>query len=292
MRAGKMFNLPWLRYRHLIALLARGIKSNIFLLVSSIILQNVAKNNKIVFPNKNQTRCLTNVTFNIIIVLQNIKIGEFFMFSLLFIDDDNNLTRQIERYFGQNYNIEIAENLAEADKILKRFTPDIAVCDVILPDGNGLDYIRSGAIPSPVIILSQLGDDKTVIAGLSCCIDYCVKPISMSVLEKRILMRLGYCDSVIKVGKLTIDHAQKQVKYCGREIELTSSEFNILHFLVTHPKQLFSADEIYEPIWGMESLHSSAVRYHISNLRKKLKEAAPDKEFIHTNFGKGYSFDG
>jgi DNA-binding response OmpR family regulator len=213
------------------------------------------------------------------------------MFSLLFIDDDNNLTRRIERYFGQNYNIEIADSLKEADRILKVFTPDLTVADIILPDGNGLEYVKAGAIPSPVIILSGLSDDKTVIEGLSCCVDYCVKPISMTVLEKRILTRLGYNDSVIKAGKLTIDHASKCAKYDGKQIILTSSEFNILYFLSTHPKQIFTADEIYEPIWGMESLHSSAVRYHISNLRKKLKDAAPNKQFIRTSFGKGYVFD-
>ena len=75
-----------------------------------------------------------------------------------------------------------------------------------------------------------------------------------------------------------------------KEIHLTSSEFNILHFLMTHPNQFFLANEIYEQVWKSKSLNTTTIKRHLSTLRRKMIEVEPKKTFILTQFGNGYAF--
>ena len=213
------------------------------------------------------------------------------MYSLLFIDDDCALSDSFEKYFGETSLVRIAGSLTEAIGVLREFRPDLVVLDLVLPDGSGLDFLQSGAIAAPVIILSSLGDDETMLAGLSSCVDYCVKPVSLPVLEKRILLRLGRAGKSVATGGLVVDETSRSVTYRGKPVPLTASEFNLLSFLTEHPDQVFTAEALYESVWGMKALRSTSVRYHLSNLRQKLKSCAPGKNFISTRFGKGYLFD-
>ena len=113
----------------------------------------------------------------------------------------------------------------------------------------------------------------------------------------RQFLRLRMClrlrkgeDGKIEVGSLKLDTAKRLATYRGEIIQLTGSEFNILHFLMTHAGQYYSAHEIYEAIWKAPSLNSPTIRKHISSMRRKITDVAKNEEFILTDFGKGYAF--
>ena len=124
-------------------------------------------------------------------------------------------------------------------------------------------------------------------------LDYVVKPCSPELLEMRLSLRLLPAQrATVTVNGLTVNSRQRTCVFRGKSIPLTSSEFNILLFLMTHAGQYFLPNEIYENVWKMKSLHTTTVKRHISTLRLKLADACGDVKMIHTEFGKGYCFAG
>jgi DNA-binding response OmpR family regulator len=175
-------------------------------------------------------------------------------------------------------------------QLLKSYTPDLIISDLHFDDGDILDEITQGNITYPTMILSYVCDDDTVIKGLTMCIDYCVKPISITILEKRILMHIADKQGTIRSRGLEINPKSLEVFFNGRKINLTSSEFNILYFLAVNKGHIYTAEQIYEHIWGERALNTTTIRYHLYNLRHKLKNATQEQNFIATHFGRGYVF--
>jgi len=214
---------------------------------------------------------------------------------LLFVEDDERLKQEMIGYFSPQNTVRSASDVEEAVEILgKEGGFDAVVLDLILRHSMGLDLF--GAFPAlpPVIILSSLGEEDTVITGLtSGAADYVTKPCSMRLLETHIALRLlPESDAVETFGRLSVDANTRTVKYQSMTIPLTPSEFNILFFLVKHRGSYFTADEIYEKIWCAPSLHTTTIRAHLSSLRRKMKEALPAADIIRTEFNKGYCFTG
>lgn len=208
---------------------------------------------------------------------------------ILFIEDDIKLLHQLIEYFKPYNNVIFAQNKKEAMALLIDQDYDIIVLDVILPDGSGLDLLK--IITSPTIILSTLGTELDIIDGLDMgAIDYIVKPCSCKLLEKKMELRIPSQQNVIDYKLLYLNPHTRICKYNEKTIPLTCSEFNILHFLITHPNVFFTSNEIYEYVWKAISLNTQTIRKHISSMRRKIIEAAPTENFIVTNFGKGYAF--
>lgn len=214
---------------------------------------------------------------------------------LLFVEDDERLKEEMIGYFSPQNTVRSASDVEEAAEILeKEGNFDAVILDLVLRHSMGLDLF--GAFPAlpPVIILSSLGEEDTVMAGLtSGAADYVTKPCSMRLLETHIALRLQpKSDAVETFGRLSVDANTRTVKYQNTAIPLTPSEFNILFFLVKHRGRYFTADEIYEEIWCAPSLHTTTIRAHLSSLRRKMKEALPKADIIRTEFNKGYCFTG
>ena len=211
---------------------------------------------------------------------------------LLFIEDDLELSKEIHRFFSPNNNIMIAHDLKTADECIKLLKFDAIVTDVILPDGSGLDIFEKYNKLPPVIVMSNLGADDNILEGLYYgAIDYIVKPCSMKVLEAKLVLRLSSQKKAdLRAKGLTLNTSTRKVTYKNEIIQLTSSEFNILHFLMSHPHTFYSSNEIYEKIWLAKALNTTTIRKHISSMRRKLLEATKGQEFILTDFGKGYAF--
>lgn len=209
---------------------------------------------------------------------------------ILFVEDDIELLSRMTKWFRSKGNhVREATSLFDAKNVLENFKPDMIVLDVILPDGSGLELLTTFADLPPVIILSDLGDEANILDGLQAgAVDYIVKPCSMSLLEARMRLRLlPATKAVVECGGLKIDSHHRTVLCYGKPLSLTSSEFNILWFFVNHPNRFFTADEIYEQVWGAPSLQTTTIRRHLSTLRQKLKEISQEN-LIHTEFGKGY----
>ncbi len=213
---------------------------------------------------------------------------------LLFVEDDEVQSKTLCDYFGETNEVVSASTLARAKEAVRdKF--DAVVLDVILPDGTGLDVIPSLPKSTPVIILSDLDSEDNILDGLEAgATDYIVKPCSPRLLEARLSLRLlPPEDAVITKHGLTVNSAMRTVSYRGTPIQLTSSEFNILNFLIRDPGKFYTATEIYEKVWHAPSLHTTTIKYHLHNLRVKLNGASMGSAgLILTEFGKGYAFAG
>ena len=212
---------------------------------------------------------------------------------ILFVDDDRELLTEMTQWFENTGNtLYVADTLSKATEIVRLHNDiDMIILDMILPDGSGLALFEKFDSLPPVIVMSDLGHEDSVLSGFEAGVcDYIVKPCSMKLLEARMKLRfLPSAEAEKTIGGLTINASKRTVFYCGNQVPLTSSEFNILWFLVRNRGVFFHADKIYEKIWQAPSLNTTTIRRHLSTLRQKLKEVSHEN-LVVTEFGKGYAF--
>jgi len=214
---------------------------------------------------------------------------------LLFVEDDEKLKKEMVEYFCPQNVVYTACDVDEAVAILEKEGDfDAIVLDLILKRSMGMDLFKAFPALPPVVILSSLDSEDTIITGLtSGAADYVVKPCAMRLLETHLALRLlPKSDAIETFGQLSVNANTRTVKYQNKTISLTPSEFNILFFLVKHRGSYFTADEIYEKIWCAPSLHTTTIRAHLSSLRRKMKAALPTADVIRTEFNRGYCFTG
>lgn len=214
--------------------------------------------------------------------------------SILIVEDNDALAEQLVEYFSVMNTVTHCKDLSDAIKSVRENRYDIVLLDVILPDGNGLkltEYLDQ----TPVVILSDLGSDSNLIDGFAAgAADYIVKPCSPQILDIKMALRL-LPDSKANITSrgLTLNVKKRTAEYKGKPLELTSSEFNILVFLMQNAGKYFTAPEIYERVWKMPHLNTTTIKAHLSNLRKKMLAASKEcADLIITEFGKGYAFTG
>ncbi len=211
---------------------------------------------------------------------------------LLIIDDDTELTHEFQTYFASAGNtVAVADSIEQGIKHLKTTVFDAVILDIMLPDGEGIALFSACRNLPPVIILSVLADEHNMMEGFSLgAQDYVVKPCSPQLLEMRIALRLlPKPMRVLDIHGLCINSGERTLFYHGRPISLTGSEFNILWFLMSNAGKFFTSNEIFENVWGENSLEQTSIKFHISNLRRKLIEHT-GKQLIMTKFGNGYTF--
>lgn len=211
---------------------------------------------------------------------------------ILIVEDNENLRNELTAYFSVMNRVVPCKNLQSALDAAQSDRFDIALLDVILPDGNGLKLIDSLG-ETPVIILSDLGSDSNMIDGFSAgATDYIVKPASCTLIEMRMALRLVPDGKAQLFSRgLALNAAKRTAAYNNVPLELTSSEFNILMFLMQNAGKFFTAVEIYEQVWNMPHLHTTTIKVHISNLRKKMLAVSSDcAKLLIQEFGKGYAF--
>lgn len=212
--------------------------------------------------------------------------------NILIVEDDDNLRNSLITYFSEMNNVTACNNLKSAVETVAKNKFDIALLDVILPDGSGLKLLEH-IEETPVIILSDLGSDSNMIEGFSSgAIDYIVKPASNAIIEARMSLRMiTESQAQLSSRGLELNTAKRTAVYNKIPLELTSSEFNILMFLMQNAGTFFTANEIYEHVWNMPHLQTATIKVHISNLRKKMLAVSPDcADLLIQEFGKGYAF--
>lgn len=217
--------------------------------------------------------------------------------NVLIVEDGDNLRESLAAYFSERNKVTACKNLKEAVAAANGNEYDIVLLDLILPDGNGKELIKffTQSPPPPIIILSDLGTDENIIDGFSAgAADYIVKPASIPLIETRMALRLlPNSKAAIKLGGMTLNVNNRTAFYDGRTLDLTSSEFNILMFLMQHKGAFFTANEIYEQVWKMPHLNTATIKMHLSNLRKKLLAVSDEcAALLVTKFGNGYAFVG
>ena len=212
--------------------------------------------------------------------------------NILIVEDGDKLRNSLTEYFSAMNKVTACPTLKSAISACAENEYDITLLDLILPDGNGIELLRY-LRRTPVIILSDLGTDENVIDGLSAgAADYIVKPCSPQVIEAKMSLRLlpnGKAN--LSSGGLTLNVQSRTAVYKNTVLDFTSSEFNILTFLMQNAGVYFNANEIYEQVWKMPHLNTETIKKHLSNLRKKLLAVSDQcAALLATKFGKGYAF--
>lgn len=214
--------------------------------------------------------------------------------NVLIVEDNDGLRQNLAEYFSARNEVTACKNLKEAVAAVNENEFDIVLLDLILPDGNGKELLNLLG-HTPVVILSDLGTDENLIDGLNAgATDYIVKPASIPLIETRMAIRLLPNNKAsLTLGGLTLNASRRTAEYKNTSLELTSSEFNILMFLMQHAGNFYTANEIYEQVWKMPHLNTETIKKHLSNLRKKMLAVSDNcAALLATKFGSGYAFVG
>jgi two-component system, OmpR family, response regulator ResD len=223
------------------------------------------------------------------------------MATVLVVDDEPIVRDVVTRYLRRDgFETLEAESGEEARTILETQSPSLVVLDVMLPGINGLDlcqWIRTHS-SLPVILLTARGDEADRIVGLELgADDYVTKPFSpreLAARVKNVLRRTVAGDQhaqAFRFGAIEIDGSSREVMRAGERLRLTAREFDLLLFLVSHPRRVFSRDQLMNKVWGYEAaLDTGTVTVHIRRLREKIEEDAARPRFLETVWGVGYRF--
>ncbi|WP_445170805.1 response regulator transcription factor [Mycolicibacterium sp. Dal123E01] len=219
--------------------------------------------------------------------------------TVLVVDDETVLAEMVSmalRYEG--WNIATAADGASAIAAARGSRPDAVVLDIMLPDMSGLDVLRKLREQNPhlpVLLLTAKDALEDRIAGLTAGgDDYVTKPFSIEevVLRLRALLRrTGVTEedsgAQIVVGDLVLDEDSHEVTRGGELVALTSTEFELLRFLMRNPKRVLSKAQILDRVWSYDfGGRSNIVELYISYLRKKIDSGRDP--MIHTLRGAGY----
>jgi two-component system alkaline phosphatase synthesis response regulator PhoP len=220
---------------------------------------------------------------------------------ILVIEDEERIAQFLERgLIFEGYRVDVAYDGPAGLSLARENPPDLVILDLMLPGMDGLEVCRRiKADPQtrqiPVVMLTAKGEEADIVAGLELgAEDYITKPFSGRVLAARVrrILRKKTEEpepgAVVKVHELTIDPARHEVRVENEPVELTLTEFNILHTLARRPGLVFTRYQIVDAIHGDNYLVTDrAIDVQIVSLRKKL---GPCAKYIETVRGVGYRF--
>ena len=212
---------------------------------------------------------------------------------ILLIEDDAVLGAAVrDQVAGDGHCVDWVQRLDAASHAMAGVAYDLALLDLMLPDGLGIPFLRNlraGHVLTPIIILTALDQVSDRIAGLNAgADDYLVKPFDLAELSARIgsvARRYGGNPSpVLTYGALRIDLAARQLQRDGRPVVLTAREWALLEALLSRPGQIFSKAQLEEKLYAFDAeVESNTIEVHVSRLRKKL-----GAQVIETERGLGY----
>jgi PAS domain S-box-containing protein len=221
---------------------------------------------------------------------------------LLIVEADEAIRRLVaNRLERQNIEVVAAETAAAALAELAHTAFDVAIFDLMLPDGSGIDLLRvlrERGAPTHVIVLSDADSegDRVHALGLGAD-DYVAKPFFVRELTARVLAvrrrQVSVTDSRLVYGTVTIDLAARQVTIDDQPIRLTAKEFDLLAFLAARPRHAFSRDELLRSVWQSDAdwQQVATVTEHMRRLRTKIEVEPHHPRLLHTVRGVGYRFD-
>ncbi len=218
---------------------------------------------------------------------------------ILIVEDDLEINKLLTDFLEENgYEVFCLYDGLHVLDYLQENKIDLLVLDIMLPYRSGdivLSNIRK-QFTLPVIIISakETTQNKIDLLRLGAD-DYITKPFDMEEVLARIesnLRRVQFqnnSQNVLKYEDLILDFEKNLVSVQGIELSLTAKEFSILELLMKYPDKVFSKANLFQSVWGMEYINEdNTLNVHISNLRNKLKNICPEKEFIDTVWGIGY----
>lgn len=220
------------------------------------------------------------------------------MFKILFADDEAKIRETVNDYFtAKGVEVHLAEDGGKAVELVEENEYDLIILDVMMPVLNGLEACRRirKLSKAPILFLSALGEERDLLGGYSSgADDYIVKPFPLSVLfekSQRMIRRYrGLTDeNLIISGEITLDKNRFKVFAGGKEITLSSKDFQLLEYLMSNKNIVLSRQIILSRVWGYDfEGDDRVVDTHIKIIRKALGEKACA---IKTVVNVGYKFE-
>jgi len=235
------------------------------------------------------------------------------MARILLVDDQKDLVWAVRLSLDdEGHEVLTAHNGIEALAIARRHRPDLVILDIVMPQLDGLHVCqrlrRDPTLAAvPILFLTVRSTIEDRIKGLDeGGDDYLAKPFDLGELKARVRALLrraqpaiegnpspGGRGSQLVLGPLRLDLRARQVRVGDKSTQLTPTEFDLLHHLMTHPNELFSSQQLLRQVWGYppETADPVLVRWHIKNLRAKIEADPVNPVYIRTVPRHGYILD-
>lgn len=217
---------------------------------------------------------------------------------ILILEDELSIRRSIEISLQkEGYEVKTAGSISEAERIMEEFTPEMLLCDINLPDGSGLDYIKSirDKTNAHFIMLTALDQETDMVMGYEAgADDYIAKPFSLSVLIMKInayfRKESASENKIIKAGNVKVEKTAMKVYVNDVEVSLSKNEWKLLLMFIENPNIILSKEQILEKIFDIDSdfVDENTVAVNITRLRKKLSSGDDGKNLIKNVRGLGY----
>lgn len=228
------------------------------------------------------------------------------MKNILMVEDDSTITFAVKYAVEQEgFNLDIAENLENARKIVNSKEYDLILLDVMLPDGNGYEFLkqlREHDEDTPVIFLTACDEEVNIVMGLDIGgDDYITKPFRVRELISRInaiLRRKGKSQDsnkkILKFKNISIHTLEARVFKNNEEIFLTSAEYKLLLILIQNKNMVLSRAQILEKLWDVtyDFINDNTLSVYIKRLREKIEDDSSKPQYILTVRGLGYKWNG
>jgi two-component system phosphate regulon response regulator PhoB len=222
------------------------------------------------------------------------------MGKILVVEDEADLAKLVRNWLERDKHlVEVIDNGLEALTHLQIDKFDVIILDLMLPEMSGMEVCRryrQGKGKTPILMLTAKNSVEDKEAGLDAgADDYLTKPFNMKELAARVraLIRRAsdHPNNMYTLRDIEIDASEYRVTKAGAEIHLLPKEFRLLEFLVRHPHQVFSAEDLLASVWESDtSALLDTVRGHIKRLRKKL-DTPGETSIISTVYGIGYRIE-
>ena len=232
--------------------------------------------------------------------------------SVLLVEDDRDIAELIRVNLLELGVVTTVQD--QGDKALKMALENdysLLILDVMLPGVSGLDICRQVREQKPsqaIVMLTAKSSETDRVLGLELgADDYMTKPFSVRELQARVRSQLRKVhvfqaannnvqvvdeNAALVIGALQINQKNHQVVFQENELELTATEFELLHHLASHPNQVFSRSQLLESVWGYHhSGYEHTVNSHINRLRAKIEQDATSPQIVQTVWGVGYKFN-
>ncbi|MFC5700276.1 response regulator transcription factor [Cohnella faecalis] len=224
--------------------------------------------------------------------------------TILIVEDEPSIAKLQRDYLeASGFRTEIAPNgeLGLERGLSGKF--DMIVLDLMLPRMNGFEVCRQirDNLDVPILMVTARREDIDMIRGLGLgADDYITKPFKPAELVARVKAHLSRYERLkglsgltneVEVREIRMDPDSRRVFVRDAEVTLTTKEFELLHFLAIHPNRVFSKDQLFERIWGIDAMgDTQTVTVHVRKLREKIEADAANPVYIETVWGAGYRF--
>ncbi|MFD1774747.1 response regulator transcription factor [Paenibacillus rhizophilus] len=224
--------------------------------------------------------------------------------TILIVEDEPSIAELQRDYLEMSgYRTEIAVNGEEGLEMSLTGKFELIVLDVMLPKLNGFEVCKKvrEELDIPILMVTARREDIDIVRGLGLgADDYITKPFKPAELVARVKAHLARYDRLkghrsstneLEIREIRLDPDSRRAFVRDREVTLTTKEFDLLYFLALHPNRVFSKDQLFERLWGVDSFgDTQTVTVHIRKLREKIEEDSANPVYIETLWGAGYRF--